>query len=622
MSKLRDRNLPLVIAALGVVFGDIGTSPLYTIPSCFTFSGAHPVREDILGICSLIVWALIIVVCIKYIGFIMKVDHDGEGGILALLALAGKPSGRGGLVATGLLTTIVVVGAAMLFGDGIITPAISVISAVEGLGVASSAFNAWIVPISVVILIILFAIQVRGTERVGRLFGPAMIVWFLSIGIAGAIAIARNPSVLWAIDPRHALTFAQHHGPGGFLVLGGVVLAVTGVEALYADLSHFGRAPIVRAWYLFVFPPCVLSYLGQGANLEMHPDALNNSFYALTPGWTLMPMVVVATIATVIASQALISGAFTLVEQAIHLGLSPRIEVRHTSRRIIGQVYLPGVAWALAVGCILLTVTFRTSAHLAAAFGLAVSMTMLATDVAFYAVITRVLHWKRYVAIPLVLFFVIVDGSFVLAGLPKFAEGAWLPLAIAAVLSTVSLTWLEGRKRLHAALAAQQTPVEEVIKTIHRESGLPVETMVFLTPDPNGVPFVASHRWIRERARNERIILLHLAPVRQPYITDDNRVTVETLSPQLVRVRGRFGFMEPPRIEPVLRACETQGLGIDNPETSFFYADPKIVAGGDRGFPGWRRWLFAVLSRNSRPLPDDLQIPPERRVELGVTVAL
>ncbi|MBV8082035.1 MAG: KUP/HAK/KT family potassium transporter [Candidatus Eremiobacteraeota bacterium] len=622
MSKLRDRNLPLVIAALGVVFGDIGTSPLYTLPSCFTFSGAHPVREDILGICSLIVWALIIVVCIKYIGFIMKVDHDGEGGILALLALAGKPSGRGGLVATGLLTTIVVVGAAMLFGDGIITPAISVISAVEGLGVASSAFNAWIVPISVVILIILFAIQVRGTERVGRLFGPAMIVWFLSIGIAGAIAIARNPSVLWAIDPRHALTFAQHHGPGGFLVLGGVVLAVTGVEALYADLSHFGRAPIVRAWYLFVFPPCVLSYLGQGANLEMHPDALNNSFYALTPGWTLMPMVVVATIATVIASQALISGAFTLVEQAIHLGLSPRIEVRHTSRRIIGQVYLPGVAWALAVGCILLTVTFRTSAHLAAAFGLAVSMTMLATDVAFYAVITRVLHWKRYVAIPLVLFFVIVDGSFVLAGLPKFAEGAWLPLAIAAVLSTVSLTWLEGRKRLHAALAAQQTPVEEVIKTIHRESGLPVETMVFLTPDPNGVPFVASHRWIRERARNERIILLHLAPVRQPYITDDNRVTVETLSPQLVRVRGRFGFMEPPRIEPVLRACETQGLGIDNPETSFFYADPKIVAGGDRGFPGWRRWLFAVLSRNSRPLPDDLQIPPERRVELGVTVAL
>ncbi|HZV79718.1 MAG TPA: KUP/HAK/KT family potassium transporter [Candidatus Binatus sp.] len=622
MSRRDKRNIPLVVAALGVVFGDIGTSPLYTISSCFTFSGAHPVREDILGICSLIVWALIIVVCIKYIGFIMRVDHDGEGGILALLALAGKPGPRGGLVATGALTTIVVVGAAMLFGDGIITPAISVISAVEGIGVASSALQAYIVPISVAILIVLFAIQARGTERVGRLFGPAMTAWFLAIGVAGAVAIVRNPGVLWAIDPRHAFVFARHHGLGGFLVLGGVVLAVTGVEALYADLSHFGRMPIVRAWYFFVFPALLLSYLGQCANLELHPDALANPFYALTPGWALMPMVVVATIATVIASQALISGAFTLVEQAIHLGLSPRFEVRHTSRRIIGQVYLPSVAWALALSGILITVTFRTSAHLAAAYGLAVSMTMLATDIAFYAVVTRVLHWKPYAALPLVLFFVIVDTSFVLAGLPKFAEGAWLPLAISAVLSVVSLTWLEGRKRLFAALAGQQTPVDEVIRTIYRESGLPTETMVFLTPDPEGVPFVASHRWIRERAKNERIILLHLAPVRQPYISEEHRVTVETLSPQLVRVRGRFGFMEPPRIDPVLHACDVHGLGIDNPETSFFYADPKIVAANDHAFPGWRRWLFGVLSRNSRPLPDDLQIPSERRVELGVTVAL
>jgi len=621
MAKLGRENLPLVVAALGVVFGDIGTSPLYTLQSCFTFSGAHPVLEDILGICSLIVWALIIVVCIKYIGFVMRVDHDGEGGILALLALAGKPGQRGGLIAGGVLTTIVVIGAAMLFGDGIITPAISVISAVEGIGVASAALHAWIVPISVAILIILFAIQVRGTEAVGRLFGPAMIVWFLSIGIAGAAAIVRNPTVLWAIDPRHAIAFTRHHGPGGFLVLGGVVLAVTGVEALYADLSHFGRLPIVRAWYLFVFPPLLLSYLGQGANLAINPHALDNPFYALTPGWTLIPMVVIATVATVIASQALISGAFTLVEQAIHLGLSPRIEVRHTSRRIIGQVYLPGVAWALGIGCVLLTVTFQSSAHLAAAFGLAVSMTMLATDIVYFAVLIRVLHWHPLAAIPLISLFLFVDIAFVLAGLPKFTEGAWLPLAISAVLSTIGLTWLEGRRRLHAALAAQQTPVDEVIRTIGHAKA-PTETMIFLTPDPNGVPFVASHRWIRERARNERVVLLHLVPVRQPYVSEEQRVTVEELSPQLVRVRGLFGFMEPPRISSILHACETHGLGIDNPETSFFYADPKIVAAKEHGLPGWRRWLFAVLSRNSRPLPDDLEIPPERRIELGVTVAL
>jgi KUP system potassium uptake protein len=311
-----------------------------------------------------------------------------------------------------------------------------------------------------------------------------------------------------------------------------------------------------------------------------------------------------------------------LIEQAIHLGLSPRIEVRHTSRRIYGQVYLPGVASALAVGCVLLVVTFRSSDNLAAAFGLAVSMTMLATDIAYYAVITRILHWRPYAAIPIISLFVIVDGSFVLAGLPKFVQGAWLPLAISAVLSIIALTWLEGRKRLHAALAAQQMPVDEVLQTIQQPTTLPTETMVFLTPDPNGVPFLASHRWIRERARNERIVLLNLQPTRQPYVSADSRVTIETLSAQLVRVRGRFGFMESPRIDPVLQACGAQGLDIDNPETPFFYADPKIVAAKDHGFPYWRRWLFAVLSRNSRPLPDDLQIPAERRIELGVTVAL
>jgi len=390
--------MPLAIAALGVVFGDIGTSPLYTLKPCFNFSGARPVQADILGICSLLVWTLVVVVCIKYVGFIMRVDHEGEGGILALLALAAKPVRQGVLIAAGALTLVVVVGAAMLVGDGIITPAISVISAVEGIDVVSSTLQPWIVPISVIVIVVLFAVQARGTEAVGRLFGPAMVAWFVAIGVAGTIGVTARPQVLAALDPRNAIAFALRHGPAGFLVFGGIVLAVTGVEALYADLSHFGRMPIVRAWYCLVFPSLILAYLGEGALLIANPRNLDSPFYALAPGWGLIPMVVLATLATVIASQALISGAFTLIQQAIALGLSPQMEVRHTSRRIFGQVYLPAVAVALLIGCTILVVTFRSSDRLASAYGLAVSATMLATSIAYYAVITRVKRWRPIAA--------------------------------------------------------------------------------------------------------------------------------------------------------------------------------------------------------------------------------
>jgi KUP system potassium uptake protein len=612
----------LTIAALGVVFGDIGTSPLYTMRACFDFSGAHPVRDDILGICSLLVWALVIVVCIKYVGFIMRVDHDGEGGILALLALATKPKHAGTLVVAGVLTTIVVVGATMLLGDGMITPAISVISAIEGIGVISSRLQPWIVPLSVVVLIALFAIQVRGTERVGRLFGPAMVVWFVSIAVAGAVAIAPHREVLWALDPRQGIAFMARHGLGGFLVLGGVVLAVTGVEALYADLSHFGRAPIVRAWFSLVFPSLVLAYLGEGAGLLADPHNLSNPFYALTPGVTLVPMVVVATIATIIASQALISGAFTLIAQAIALGLSPRMEVRHTSRRVSGQVYVPAVAVALAIGCILLVITFHSSDRLAAAFGLAVSATMLATSIAYFAVITHVLHWPRSVALPLVAFFVIVDGSFVLAGLPKFIDGAWLPIAISLVLSTVSLTWLEGRRHLVAALAREQVPIADVVAAFRDLIDGTPPTMIFLTPDLSGVPFLKTHHWIRSRVREARLILLHFAPAAKPYLAPSDRVKIERLAPRLISVHARFGYMEQLDIRPVLRACELHDLDLGGDETTYFYADPKIEQARTHPMRHWRRWLFGLLQRNSRPLPDDLRIPAERRVELGVSVTI
>ncbi len=612
---------PLAVAALGVVFGDIGTSPLYTLKVCLGLADSNGGLADTIGICSLLFWALVVVVCVKYVSFIMRVDHDGEGGILALLALASPPPQFGKIIRSAGLTIVVVVGASMLFGDGVITPAISVISAVEGISVVSGALQSYVVPVSLGVLLALFALQSRGTERVGRLFGPVMIVWFATIGVLGAIGIARHPDILRALDPMYALHFAARNGLAGFTILGGVVLAVTGVEALYADLSHFGRKPIVIAWYAFVFPALILNYFGQGAQLVADPKAIANPFYALAPAWLLVPMVVLATAATVIASQALISGVFTLVEQAIALNLAPRVLVHHTSRVHKGQVYVPAMNACLAIGCALLVVFFRSSDRLASAYGLAVAFTMLCTSLAYYVVISKVLHWNRVLSVALVSLFVVVDGSLVVASLPKFIDGGWIPLSISAVLLTMSLTWLEGRRSLARALAEQQIPLEKVLEKL--PAGMGVEgTMVFLTPDPRGVPFLARHRWVRDRAQEERIVVLNIARAAQPYLTNQERVSVERLSLRLVRVVARFGYMEQPRIEPILRACEAFGLNLDRDDTSFFYADPKIEAAAEHGMPGWRRRLFATLLRNARPLPDDLRIPAERRIELGVRVAI
>jgi KUP system potassium uptake protein len=613
--------LMLVVAAMGVVFGDIGTSPLYTLKVCLGLAGSKGGLGDVLGICSLLFWALVIVVCFKYVSFILRVDHDGEGGILALLALASPPPQFGKMIRPVGLTLIVVIGASMLFGDGFITPAISIISAVEGIGVVSTAFQPYIVPISLAIIVALFALQSRGTEKVGGLFGPVIVIWFLAIGALGAIALLRHPEVLHGLDPRYALHFAARNGLAGFTILGGVILAVTGVEALYADLSHFGRGPIVTGWYGLVFPALVLNYFGQGAQLLADPRAIENPFYALAPGWALVPMVVLATLATVIASQALISGTFTLIEQAIALNLAPRVLVQHTSDRYKGQVFVPSMNLILAVGCALLVVTFRSSDRLASAYGLAVAFTMLCTSLVFYVVISKVLHWNRWLSLALVAIFVAVDGSLVLASLPKFVDGGWIPISISAVLVLMSLTWLEGRRCLAKALAEQQTPLETVLEKLPAGMG-EHGTMVFLTPDPRGVPFLARHRWIRDRAQEERMVVLNIARAGTPYVTDVERVTVERFSLRLIRVIARFGYMEAPRIDPILRSCDAFGLELDKDDTSFFYADPKIEAAPDHGMPGWRRELFTALQRNARPLPDDLRIKAERRVELGVTVAI
>jgi KUP system potassium uptake protein len=611
---------PLSLAALGVVFGDIGTSPLYTLQTCFATAEAKPTIENALGIVSLLVWTLFFVVCIKYVTVLMRIDHEGEGGILAMLALAEPPKILGVPMNGSWLLWVVVIGGAMIIGDGMITPAISVISAIEGLNVATKAAQPLIVPLAAGILIGLFAIQFRGTQRVGVVFGLVMVLWFISIGAAGLLAIVAHPGILAALDPRHAVRFVTHHGIFGFLIFGAIILGMTGAEALYADMSHFGRIPIALAWYVFVLPALVLNYVGQGAIIVADPGTLGNPFYALTPGWTLLPMVALATAATIIASQALISGAFTLTEQAIALNLCPRVKVTHTSEGQRGQVYVPIVNALLAIVCVVLVVTFQSSARLASMFGLAVSATMLATDAVFYVVATRVLRWHPGIVTPLVVAFGALDATFFAAGLPKLLDGAWVPLVAAALISLIAVTWLTGRRAVARALAGEQEPMEDFLTEYGELTHPPKAAVVLLTADPTGIPFVNKHRWLAPLVAEERIILLTIVPVPKPYVGDDSRVKIEHVSNRFVRVTASFGYMEPVRLDPILRECEAEHLDIDKDTTSFIYADPVIVPKGIGGLPRWQRRLFEWLQHNARTLAAELEIKASRRVELGVDV--
>jgi KUP system potassium uptake protein len=609
----------LAIAALGVVFGDIGTSPLYTLKTCFDSANAAPTAENALGIVSLLVWALFFVVCLKYVTVLMRIDHDGEGGILALLALAEPPKINGAKTKASWLVWVVVIGGAMLIGDGMITPAISVISAVEGMGVATSAAQPFVVPISAGVLIALFAIQWRGTQSVGRIFGPVMIAWFTAIAATGLVAILAHPAIWQALDPRYAAGFVFHHGVVGFLVFGAVVLCVTGAEALYADMSHFGRRPIALAWYGCVLPALLLNYLGQGALILSNPKALSSPFYALTTGWMLWPMVVLATAATIIASQSLISGAFTITEQAIALNLSPRLAVLHTSRDQRGQVYVPVINMALGFACLALVLAFRSSDRLAAAYGLAVACTMAATDIAFFVVATRVYKWRKRWVAPLVGLFLAVDGIFILAGLPKFFDGAWIPLAISALVMAIAITWLEGRRGVAKVLTEQQVPVAQFLAEHPALKHSAEGTMVLLTGDPNGVPFVTNHRWLVPRLDHERVALLTIVSAGRPYVDEHERVRIERPCDRFAKISASFGYMEQPRIKPIIEACKRNGFDIDSDTTSFVYADP-IILRKTNGLPRWQRRLFGFLHRLSKPLAEELRIKPERRVELGLEV--
>jgi KUP system potassium uptake protein len=618
------RIAPLALAALGVVFGDIGTSPLYAFKQCFTTGrGFTPVPEHVLGILSLITWALILVVCVKYATIVLRADNEGEGGTFALLAQL-RPTSRVGIPAK--LTAVsflLLFAAGMVFGDGVITPAISVLSAVEGITVATHAAEPFIVPITIAILLGLFLVQSRGAGRIGAVFGPVMIAWFLAIGLGGLMALAGEPRVLVALDPRFALGFMTHNGFAGILVLGAVVLCVTGVEAMFADLAHFGRKAIRMAWYTVVFPSLLLNYYGQGALVLHDQQALRNPFYSLYPGWLLMPMVALATVATVIASQALITGAFSLTQQAVQLGYLPRLKVVHTSREVEGQIYMPFVNVALAIACLALVVVFRSSDRLGSAYGLAVTVTMLADTIVIGWVLRERFKWAVPPIVALVALFFVVDVAFLIGNLPKFFEGGYIPVSIAAVMFTLFTTWVAGRRRLAMALAALSTPVEEFVREVGDKPASKADgTAIFLTPHPEGIPFILRHHWLKTRTLTEEVALLTIVTTRRPHVDPANRVRIEQIVPRLTRVTAYYGFMETPDVNEILAHCRPHvPPEIELEDADYFLARPRIIPQTEPGgFPGWRRWLLSFMMRNATPLTDSLGIQPDRIIEFGVAL--
>jgi KUP system potassium uptake protein len=615
----------LALGALGVVYGDIGTSPLYTLSACFNeATGLERTPSNVLGVLSLVFWSLTFVVVVKYLTFIMRADNRGEGGILALLALTSRNKDRSPR-ATTVLTTLGLFGAALLYGDGVITPAISVLSAVEGLRIVTTSFDPFVVPITIAILIGVFLVQKHGTERVGSVFGPAMLVWFAMLAALGIPAIARVPSVLRAIDPRHGLDLVMHHGVAGFLVLGSVVLCITGGEALYADMGHFGKRPIRLAWYAVVFPCLLLNYFGQGALLIEHGAVVKSPFFELVPDSLLVPVIFVATIATIIASQALISGAYSLTQQAVQLGFSPRVTIVHTSGKAEGQIFIPEVNDLLMVACVVLVATFKASSALEAAYGIAVTGTMAITSLLFFVVARERFGWSLPAAASLVTLFLTFDLAFFAANLTKFAHGGWFPIVVAAVVYTVMATWKQGRVLLGKFLSENVLELPLFLGELDRKPPHRVRgAAVFLTSNPNGVPPVLLHHFKHNKVLHEQVILLSISTLHVPEIRNPReRLESEDLGHGFFRVKASFGFAQTPNVPEILDQCRAfKLLPSLSRDVSYFLGRETLVLSGQSGMAPWRKKVFAFLSRNAQSATAFFGIPPNRVVELGTQVEL
>ncbi len=616
------RSLALAFGALGVVYGDIGTSPLYALRECF--HGPHalqPTRATVLGVLSAVIWSLLLIVCVKYLLVVMRANNRGEGGIMALLALtlsrlpAAKP--RGPLLILGAC------GAALLLGEGMITPAITVLSAVEGLEVATPAFSRMVVPITVAILVGLFAVQYMGTGRVSQVFAPVTFLWFLSLALLGVRGVLTHPDVLAAFDPRHAVDFLVHQGWGAFFVLGAVFLAVTGVEALYADMGHFGAGPIRVAWFAVVFPALVLNYLGQGAWLLANPGAVENPFYNLAPGWALYPLVAVATAAAIVASQALISGAFSMARQAMQLGFLPRLPIQHTSSTEQGQIYIGAVNWLLMVACIGLVIGFRSSNALAAAYGIGVSLTIMMTTLLLYFAAQWVWRWPRWKAALLSGVFLAVEFIFFAANSLKFENGGWFPITVGALIYLCMATWFRGRRAVQKQLFGSALPLGMFLNDLAEHPPTRVTgTAVFLTSNPEGTPGALLHNLKHNKVIHETVVVLRFAVVEAPYVDPPDRVQIERLPLGFYRVTGFFGFMESPELEVVRAACKGEGLELDPLKTTFFLGRETVLATRREGMAVWRKRLFALMARNAQQATAFFKLPPNRVVELGMQVEI
>jgi KUP system potassium uptake protein len=616
--RARVRRLTrLSLGALGVVYGDIGTSPLYAFRESFGEQSINPDAENILGILSLIVWSLIIVISIKYLAFVLRADHDGEGGILALTALVPRSGDYHGKGRRRALILVGIFGTALLYGDGMITPAISVLSAVEGIGVATSALDHVIIPIAVLILFGLFAFQPRGTGAVGAVFGPVMVVWFTVLAVLGVAWIVQEPSVLSALSPHHAAVFFVRNGFVGLLVLGSVFLVVTGGEALYADLGHFGKRPIQLAWFALVLPGLLLNYFGQGALLLGQPEAVDNPFYRMAPDWATIPMVLLATVATVIASQALISGVFSLSMQAVQMGYMPRLRVRHTSESEPGQVYIPGINWTLMIACIGLVLGFQTSSNLAAAYGVAVTTTMVVTTLLFYVVAREVFGWSRVPTLALCAGFLVVDLAFFTGNMFKIPDGGWFPLLVGVAVYTLITTWRRGRMLVGTRTRKGLVHVDAFLKTLDADTPRVPGTAYFLTADPHQIPSSLLVNLRHNNALHEQVVLLHVHTSGMAHVPNSRRARIERLSKGFSRVILRYGFSDEVDVPRALREKVFHHKGLDDDEITYVIGLDDVHATDRPGMPLWRERLFAVMNRNSTGVTNLYKLPHDRVVEIG-----
>jgi KUP system potassium uptake protein len=611
----------LTLGSIGVVFGDIGTSPLYAFREAVTHAAeGQPVsRIIVLGVLSLILWSLFIVVTAKYVLLLLRADNNGEGGTLSLMALGQRALGRRSWV----LLALGVVGASMFIGDSMITPAISVLSAVEGLKLVTPALEHYVVPLTIFILVVLFSVQSSGTARVASAFGPVMVVWFATLATLGLIHISDDPTVLHAINPWYAIQFMLSHGTIGLVTMGLVFLAVTGGEALYADLGHFGRKPIQVGWFYFVMPALLINYFGQGALVLSDPAAIENPFYRLVPGMLLLPMVVLATAATVIASQAVITGAFSLIRQAVQLGLLPRFEVRYTSETHAGQIYLPRVNRLLLIGVVLLVLLFRTSSGLASAYGIAVSTTMVVDGIMGFVVIWKLWNWRAATAAAVIVPLVFVDMSFFAANLLKLFDGAWVPLLFGVAVAVMIWTWRRGASILVIKTRRIEVPLADLIKSLEKRPPHIVKgTAVFLTSDPSFVPTALMHNLKHNKVLHEHNVILTIETAQTPRVDLSERVKMEKISEKFSTVRLRFGFMESPNVPKALVIARKLGWQFDIMATSFFVSRRSLKPSAQSGMPLWQDHLFIAMSRSANDATDYFQIPTGRVVEVGTQVTI